>query len=111
MLLTYFNQEIKVSIKKLEKGYYIKYPMSTTTWTTPTTKHIYYSGKTTIGGVTINQLQSINLSSKKRHRTRHQGRMQPPLTGACKNNVIKQQMTIPKKETNWQKNAQIQHCP
>jgi len=43
------------------------------------------------GGFSINQL--IYLSRNTRHRTRHQGRMQSRLTGAYKNNVIKNDYT------------------
>ena len=60
--------------------------------------------------------QSINLFVQKcnTHWTGHQGRIQPLLTGAHKNNVSKSnkwQYLRQRKKISWQKNVQIQHSP
>ena len=61
----------------------------------------------------INQSINLFVQMQNKHWTGHQGRMQPPLTGAHKNNVSKsnKRQYFTEKKSSWQKNVQIQHSP
>jgi len=83
-------------------------------WSTESMDELYTKSADALRWQSINQ--SINLFVQKcnTHWTGHQGRMQPPLTGAHKNNVCKSnkgQYLRDRKKSSWQKNVQIQHSP